>query len=505
MTESNDTTLMPSGTTAGPITSGEAVRQLGALIDPEQDRPLFDAWCDFLQARTELDSQPAGTPDAVAGAIYAQASEARSRLLAAPARTLEGLAQKLKALFIAYGEEGLSPDEIFAPVARGDEPSADALADFRNRGLWQACRDAERMGRECAAALALITSRARDGYNKPQPAEDTELLKAEAEFLRLKAELDGRPGDDAPPDDMWEKYSRMAELVRTLPAFTAAGVAAKLRTFVLEIDEDTYEGILPEYIQTALEGVERLSAMWDRQVQQGPDPFAALPGGDTAALSPIMFLVQMRAACDREDDRLDTAVTAAAADPVLQRRLESWRKLAWKRSALLETMISGLPAARLDEAAAQLALAHAMADRVVDEIGGRIERGEKDLDGALEDAESTRNAVWSAAVVAMRLAGLDAQALGLEGSLRGGPWDLHLDRLHPLAEDMAEMFSGRQSDSFADTVAGFASEGTSALALPGAPTEAMVIAGAKAAGCSPEDLRRGYDAMVAAYAQERAA
>lgn len=504
MTESHDNIPAAGGNTTGPTMIRDAVRQLGALVDPEQDRPLFDAWRDFLQARTELDGQPAGTLDAIVGAIYTRTSEARSRLLAAPARTPEGLAQKLKALFIAYGEEGLSPDEVFAPVARGDEPSVDALADFRNRGLWQACRDAERMGREYAAVLALITSRARDSYNKPQPAEDTELLKAEAEFLRLKAELDRRPGDDAPPDDMWEKYSRMAELVRTLPAFSAAGVAAKLRTFVLEIDEDTYEGILPEYIQTALEGVERLSAIWDRQVQQGPDPFAALPGGDTAALSPIMSLVRMRPACDREDDRLDRAEIKAK-DPALKSQIQRWRELSWKRSALLERMISSLPAARLDEAAAQLALAQAMADRVVDEIAGRIEHGEKGLDGALEDAENTRNAVWSAAAVTIRLAGLDIEALGLEGGLRDGPWDLHLDRLHPLAEDMAELFIGRQPDSFADTVAGFASEGTSALALPGAPTEAMVIAGAKAAGCSPEDLRRGYDAMVAAYAQERAA
>lgn len=65
--------------------------------------------------------------------------------------------------------------------------------------------------------------------------------------------------------------------------------------------------------------------------------------------------------------------------------------------------------------------------------------------------------------------------------------------------------AGQKPDTFADTVAGFASEGTASLALPGAPTDAMVIAGAEAAGCTPEDLRRGYDAMVAAYAQERAA
>lgn len=335
-------------------------------------------------------------------------------------------------------------------------------------------------------------------------AGDTELLKAEAEFLRLKAELDGRPGDDAPPEDLWEKYSRMAELVRTLPAFTAAGVAAKLRTFVLEVGEDTYEGILPEYIQTALEGVERLSAMWDRQVEQGPDPFAALPGGGTAALSPIMSLVRMRAACDREYDRLDV-VEVAVKDPALKSRFQSWMKLAWKRSAHLEMMISCLPAARLDEAAVQLALAHVMLGRLVEEIGGRVEHGEKGLNEALEDAETARNAVWSAAAVTIRLAGLDIEALGLEGSLRDGPWDLHLDRLHPLAEGLAEVFGGRQLDSFAGTVAKFGTEAPAALILPDVPTASMVEAAAAASGCSPERVRKGYAAMTEAYRRESAA
>ncbi len=49
------------------------------------------------------------------------------------------------------------------------------------------------------------------------------------------------------------------ERVATLPAVTADGVAAKLRTFTYEIDGCKYEGVFPQFIQTALEGAERAS------------------------------------------------------------------------------------------------------------------------------------------------------------------------------------------------------------------------------------------------------
>lgn len=159
---------------------------------------------------------------------------------------------------------------------------------------------------------------------------DAELLAAEARYWHLKAAIDGWRGDEDPPDDLLDDYRRHGRVIATLPAFTIEGVAAKLRTFVGEIEDCGYSGILPEYIRTALEGAERASAMQRQQADQQPD-------------------------------------------------------------------------------------------------------------------------------------------------------------------------------AFADTVTGFTNEGAASLALPGAPTDAMVTAGAEAAGCSPEDLRRGYEAMVAAYAQERAA
>ncbi len=56
-----------------------------------------------------------------------------------------------------------------------------------------------------------------------------------------------------------------------------------------------------------------------------------------------------------------------------------------------------------------------------------------------------------------------------------------------------------KADIFADAVKLFSAAGEAEMALPAAPSEALLLAGAQAAGCSLDALRRGYAAMVSAY------
>lgn len=61
------------------------------------------------------------------------------------------------------------------------------------------------------------------------------------------------------------------------------------------------------------------------------------------------------------------------------------------------------------------------------------------------------------------------------------------------------------ADAFGDTVAAIAGEAFAPLAIPQTPTDAMVAAGAAAAGVTPEQFAAGFAAAVEAYALERVA
>lgn len=112
---------------------------------------------------------------------------------------------------------------------------------------------------------------------------DTELLRAYEEANSLRAWMDGPElGDEDVPDWAIAKYSRLISVIAEKPAFTAGGVAAKLQTFTREIEGCVYshvgegrtEGLLPQFIRTALEGAQRLTgsaADWAPETTRIPE------------------------------------------------------------------------------------------------------------------------------------------------------------------------------------------------------------------------------------------
>lgn len=96
-----------------------------------------------------------------------------------------------------------------------------------------------------------------------QRSPDAELLAAFHEANRLRDWMDGpESGDEDVPDHIGRRYGELVKQIAALPAYTAAGVVAKLSTFTHEIQGNSYaykgpgedEGIFPMFIRTALEG-----------------------------------------------------------------------------------------------------------------------------------------------------------------------------------------------------------------------------------------------------------
>lgn len=103
-----------------------------------------------------------------------------------------------------------------------------------------------------------------------QPHQDAELLAAFHEANALRDLMDGPAlGDEDVPDEVSARYSDLVKKIAALPARTADGVAAKLQTFVHEIQGAVYsykapgedEGLFPKFIRTALEGAQGMRAM----------------------------------------------------------------------------------------------------------------------------------------------------------------------------------------------------------------------------------------------------
>ncbi len=103
-----------------------------------------------------------------------------------------------------------------------------------------------------------------------------------------------------------------------------------------------------------------------------------------------------------------------------------------------------------------------------------------------EGRERARRLLWSALPVMVRELGVDLARYGeaIYAPASADPW---------------RASAAPAADIFADAVKLFSAAGEAELALPAAPSEALLLAGAQAAGCSLDALRRGYAAMVSAY------
>lgn len=97
---------------------------------------------------------------------------------------------------------------------------------------------------------------------------DAELLAAAARADALYHSMNHGYLEEDIPDESLTEYSRLVSVIAALPAHTAEGIAAKLRFFTYEVEGNLYshvapgrtEGLLPQFIRTALEGAQRLTS-----------------------------------------------------------------------------------------------------------------------------------------------------------------------------------------------------------------------------------------------------
>lgn len=95
---------------------------------------------------------------------------------------------------------------------------------------------------------------------------DAELLAAAARAGEIYDAMNHGSLDEDDPDEVLAEYQRLVAVIAALPAQTVEGVTAKLRFFTYEVEGSQYsyvapgrtEGLLPQFIRTALEGAQRL-------------------------------------------------------------------------------------------------------------------------------------------------------------------------------------------------------------------------------------------------------
>ncbi|CAO3451107.1 hypothetical protein [Azospirillum argentinense] len=114
-----------------------------------------------------------------------------------------------------------------------------------------------------AAATVSISSPCQ-AFTNP----DAALLSAAARAGEIYNEMNQGFLDEDVPDELLAEYQRLVSVIAALPAHTVEGVTAKLRFFTYEVEGSQYsyvapgrtEGLLPQFIRTALEGAQRLTA-----------------------------------------------------------------------------------------------------------------------------------------------------------------------------------------------------------------------------------------------------
>ncbi|TWA76876.1 hypothetical protein FBZ83_11717 [Azospirillum brasilense] len=285
-------------------------------------------------------------------------------------------------------------------------------------------------------------------------APDAELLSSAARAQQIYDEMNDTTVEDDVPDEVVTEYNRLINTIAELPAHTTEGVAAKLRFFTYEVEGCVYsyishgrtEGLLPQFIRTALEGAQRLTC--------GAVVFA---DPDAELLSVYRTFVdayrQIEDIGDEKDPRFEAVCDA---------KYGAWDRI----ESLMPQTAAGM--------AAHLKL-------ILHDTEETLQ-----VDRALFYGEPLEN--------------------GYQFACSGGGmlWKLiqHLECGSRL--NIAAPAPTQQPDAFADTITAFQGEAEKALSLPTAPTVNMLEAGAAAAGIDIQQARAIYAAMADAYKKEAA-
>ncbi|TWA90675.1 hypothetical protein FBY14_104179 [Azospirillum brasilense] len=391
-------------------------------------------------------------------------------------------------------------------------------------------------------------------------APDAELLSSAARAQQIYDEMNDTTVEDDVPDEVVTEYNRLINTIAALPAHTAEGVAAKLRFFTYEVEGCVYsyishgrtEGLLPQFIRTALEGAQRLTcgavvfADPDAELLSAfrtfSDAYRQIDdiGNEKDPRAEVAYQAMYGAWDKIEATMPQTAAGLAAYLKVVIHNTEESREI---DDALIygKPLDSGYQFAcsggemlwKLIQHLEGGAIVSADLDAELLEMGRQIQNL-RDRINALTEAEDPdfNHPLWdekgkvegrivastprTAAGIAVILRVLYDHSGGKPeacGPTENSDWMVKAlwtaiqacERLGATrSARKSTPDSGQQPDGFADAISAFQGEAEKALSLPTAPTVNMLEAGAAAAGIDIEQARAIYAAMAEAYKKEAA-
>ncbi len=465
----------------------------GIVANTSADAELLDLWRQYLPLKVRANATPFDSPDE-AGAAHLAPDALERRMAAIPARSPVGMAVKLGVLW-QLGGAALETWDGRSERITGAVPES----DYCVRWLWMILNEARALGApmplvpddqtadsHMAAALSrglvvpgdanipvAYTPEIRNATWQDGQQDDAELLAAYADFCAYDRayNLDPNAGKEGEEEReakfaVWEaKRDRVANL----PARTFAGLEVKALT-ALRINENASVN-------------DRCTlARWDgysKPPKVDEDPQVAL-------LWDIVESARRLEASRSQTPHLDAELVEAATrwldmleldDPTPEQEAEADR---------LHDRIVALPART---AAGAVAKAAALTEDAKGCVLG-LEEGDQlyPLLRSIEPTEESEPVAQLARRLARNIRVLDDDALAAELTITA----LRTGQRRP----------GR--DDFAAAVETFQTEAPAALTIPTEPSPGMIAAAAAATGCSPERVRAGYAAMVAACRREAA-
>lgn len=178
---------------------------------------------------------------------------------------------------------------------------------------------------------------------------------------------------------------------------------------------------------------------------------------------------------------------SSAEETAESERRRRWMDAAIDRARLSQRLLARMPAANLDEAAVQLAVAAPLALR----LGESAKAAGQPIDA--EEVEDLVSLLWSATAAVVSRAGIDLAAYGIAPRAELAPWAVTADG----APVFDTAFQAAGGDGFDDAVSALSAE-----PLPDEATPEMLLAGHRAAPSEvsnllrAEMLQRIWQAMV---------
>ncbi|MBP2311872.1 hypothetical protein [Azospirillum soli] len=417
------------------------------MVGHGSDAELVSLYNRLIEAESTLNSRAPGTSDEELEPFVAAFRDADSAFRKAPARSVAGIALKLRRFWDLCEE-----DPSIAP-------QAEDVIDL----LKTANEAAERLSAMPAGML-------------PAAHADAELLDLWHQYMDLSRRWDAMAKTSASDEEMeplGKAIDRIDDRMTELPALTMAGVAVKMKRLMIRYTEapwavDMTFGDMPEP-HTDMDSRDWM--IW--KAIQDAERLAQQPQASASSLTAIY--TRWREAQARYNDpnlpddqdeatkELDEIERRLALEPV-QCATDVFVKLAALLSELHTVGVPVIDAEHKEAWPRLLPITEAAADMLPPDVRGPF----KDM----------------MAGIRMTIAAMD------EADAKG--------RLHTPAR------STQPADTFADTIAAFEAEAAQALSLPSTPTLAMVEAGAAAAGIDIEQARAIYAAMAEAYKKEAA-